>query len=44
MTVEFGCFLALLVIKYCAMDISGKLSDITEVLKDIRDLLKGGAD
>ena len=34
---EFGCFIALLVIEFFVMQISDKLSDIRDILKDIRD-------
>ena len=40
---EAGCFIALLVIEFFVMQISDKLSDIREILKDIRDS-KEGAD
>ena len=34
---EFGCFIALLVIEFFVMQISDRLSDIRDILKDIRD-------
>lgn len=40
---EFGCFIALLAIEFFVIQINDKLSDIREILKDIRDS-KEGAD
>ena len=39
-----GCFVELLIIELCTLRINNKLSDIEEILDDIRDLLKGGED